>query len=180
MVDAHHGFFGKHDLFTERAGSGHAETRLVVNDEARQETGRHHDLAAQVGLTVEAVAALATRRHPHDDDVVADGDVVHARADLDDLAGTLVTEHGGGGLGDGAVHGRQVGVAHPGGLDRHPDEARFDVHDACVAYDVERLVPGVSQHGCPHGGPPRVVGCRLWRRSVKRPVAAVQHYAIGT
>src|SRR5581483_12304737 len=56
--------------------------------------------------------------------------------------------------GDGAVHAGEVGVAHAGALDRHPDEAGLGVDQAHVVDDVERLVVDVAQHCSPHVAPP--------------------------
>ena len=55
--------------------------------------------------------------------------------------------------GQRAVHGRQVGVAHAGGLDLDRDLARTGWQRLDVVDDLELLVAGVEQnrstHGCP-------------------------------
>ena len=96
-------------------------------------------LHAQVGLAAQAGLARPARRRPGHDDVVAHGHLVHALADGDDLARALVAEDGRGGLGQRPVHGRQVGVAHAGGVDLDPDLAGTRVGHLDVVVDVDDL-----------------------------------------
>ena len=117
---------------------------------------RRRHLTAEVRLALQATAAAAARRDPRDDDVVADGQVRHAGADLDDLAGALVTEHHGRVGREHAVDHRQVGVAHAGGADAHLDLAVTRIDGLGVGHDVELFVAEPAQHGSTHGFPFRV------------------------
>jgi hypothetical protein len=84
---------GQEDFFSERARAGHAKSWLTVDPEVGHRAGRVHDLFAEKGPPVQAVLTLPAGGHPYHDHVVADSEVGHARADLDDLAGTLVPEY---------------------------------------------------------------------------------------
>ena len=111
--DLDHALAGQQDLLGEGPGAGHAVDGLAPS---RRKWGpppsaENMIVDAQVGLPGQAEAAGAARRHPHDDDVVADGDVGDTGPDLDDFAGALVAEDTGRGLGNDPGHGRQVRVA---------------------------------------------------------------------
>src|SRR5581483_7148355 len=66
------------------------------------------------------------------------------------LAGALVTEHGGYGDRDRAVHSGEVGVADAGGLDADAHLARADRRSSDVVTAVETLVAHVVKDGCLH------------------------------
>src|SRR3954447_13662161 len=82
--------------------------------------------------------------------MVSLGDGRDAGADLDHFAGTLVTEHGGHGDRDGAVHRGQVRVTDTGRFDPDLHLAGADRRRRDVVTDVEPLVADLVQHCCFH------------------------------
>src|SRR4051812_31537507 len=78
------------------------------------------------------------------------GDRRHAGADLDHLAGALVTQDRRYGDRDGAVHRRQVGVTDAGRFDADLHLAGADRRRHDVVTDVEPLVTDLVQHCCFH------------------------------
>ena len=85
--------------------------------------------------------------------MVADLQVVHALAHLDDGAGALVTEHGGEAERQRAVGDREVRVADAGGAELDPHLTGLGVREIEV-HDLERR-PDCGCDGClRHNGSP--------------------------
>ena len=105
---------------------------MVIDGLAVAREARHvvEQLARAIGLEArlaEGRASLlaggtaAAVRHEDENDVIADGKVLHAGAELHDLTGRLMAEHHGQRARAIAVDGRKVGVAEAGGADAHQD-----------------------------------------------------------
>src|SRR5690606_3002119 len=172
-VDLHDALLGHDHLLGPRAGAGEAEHRLAVEEEVGRAGGGELDVDAQVRLLeVDAELAAAARRAPGDDHVVPRLHAGHALADLADDAGALVAGHERRGLRDGAVHARDVGVAHAGGVDPDLDLTGADGPQLDVVPDLELLVAGVAKAGCAHWLVPLVSSLFSVRRSVSRTAGA--------
>ena len=97
-------------------------------------------------------------------------------AHRDDLARALVAEDGRRRLGQRPVHGREVGVAHTGGVELDLDLARARVDDLDVVVDVDDFLADLVENRCAHPKlPPWCRPCLAWRRPCLRirPCAAV-------
>src|SRR6185437_2415974 len=94
------------------------------------------------------------RRQPAHHDVVADGQVRDAVADLGHLAGGLVPEDGRHRLRQPAVAGRQVGVTYARCPDPDPDLAGIGADDGDVITDDDLLVLDRLENRGPHWPPP--------------------------
>jgi hypothetical protein len=82
---------------------------------------RRHRALADIGPSLEAAPAAAAAHVEGEADMIADLDVVHARAELDDLARAFVTQHDRRRPRPVAIDQRQIGVAEAGAahLDQH-------------------------------------------------------------
>ena len=92
-----------------------------------------------------AGTALSADRPPVQDDEVADGDRIHAVANLFHHACGLVAEQERELVVDAALAVGQIGVADTAGLDRHDDLARPGVRD-CDRRDLDRRTLGAGDH----------------------------------
>ena len=126
---------------------------LAVGDGARLAQRRPPGAARQ---------AMAAARHEHQDDVVALGEIAHARAERLDHACGFVTQHHRQRPRPVAVDHRQIRMAEPGGLDPHQDLAGARAVELDLL-DGQRTTVGIRrrradplQNGCPdpHGTPP--------------------------
>jgi hypothetical protein len=87
--------------------------------------------------------------------VIAWGDMRDTFADLEHLAGSLMTEYGGSHLREDAAHRGQVGVTHTRRVDLDPDQTRTDVDSADIVSDLEFGVTDCVEDGGAHGRSPQ-------------------------
>src|SRR5581483_8712879 len=123
----------------------------------------------QVRLAPPAEAAVAARRPPGQDDVVADGWRRHAWTDLLDDARALVPEQEREPWPGPHLH-VQVGVAHAARADAHEHLARSGVVDR-HPLQPRRLLRHARDHALPgHHGFPSVAAWKHYTRAVHRTI----------
>ncbi len=113
--------------------------------------GARRDRAlADIGPALEAAPAAPATHIESEADMVALLDVMHARADLDDLAGSLVTQHDRHRARPIAIDQRKVGMAEAGAahLDQHLAFARWIEVELD---DMDRLALGEGPRRAAHG-----------------------------
>src|SRR5204863_4518783 len=94
-VDAHDGVLVQQHLLGITGNADELADRLAVLRQPRRRCVRPGDDAAgaQIGMTAEALLALAAKAGEAGDDMVADTHAGDARADRLDDAGALMAEH---------------------------------------------------------------------------------------
>ena len=143
------------DLLGEGAGAGEAED--IAAGALEVGGARVHEARqAQLGLAALAGRTDPAGGQPAQQYPVALLDAGDSVADVDDLAGALVTGDERRGLRQHAVHRGQVGVAQPGGPDADPDLAGPEAHRLDVVEYLELVLPCLVQYGCAHGAAPLV------------------------